>query len=50
MRNFSFSCPQDVMDLGYSLAYQLVDAFSSDVMNDLARVILSPPAKAITAP
>jgi hypothetical protein len=35
------------MDLGSSLAYQLAAAFSRDMMNDLARVVSSPPDKAI---
>jgi hypothetical protein len=38
-----------VIDLGGSLAYQLVVAFSSDMMNDLGRVVLSPPNEAIVA-
>jgi hypothetical protein len=37
------------MDLGYSLMYQLVVALSSDIMNDFARVVSSPPIKAIAA-
>jgi hypothetical protein len=36
------------MDLGGSLAYQLVAAFSKDMMNDLAMVVSSPPDEAIT--
>jgi hypothetical protein len=36
-----------VMDLG--LAYQLAAAFLSNMMNDLARVVSSPPNKAIAA-
>jgi hypothetical protein len=35
------------MDLGGSLAYQLANAFSRDMMNDLARVASSPPDEAI---
>jgi hypothetical protein len=38
-----------VIDLGGSLAYQLADAFSSDMMNDLVRFVLSPSNKAIAA-
>jgi hypothetical protein len=37
------------MVLGCSLAYQFVVAPSSDMMNDLARVVLSPPDEAIAA-
>jgi hypothetical protein len=43
------SCAHDVIDLGDSLAYQLVAALSSDMMNDLARLVLSPPNEAIAA-
>jgi hypothetical protein len=39
----------DVMDLSGSLAYQLAAMFSSDMINDLARVVLSPPNEAIAA-
>jgi hypothetical protein len=45
--NFSLSYAHDVMDLGGSLAYQFAAAFSSDMMNDLASVVLSPPNEAI---
>jgi hypothetical protein len=38
-----------VIDLGGSLAYQLATAFSSDMMNDLARVVSAPPNEAIAA-
>jgi hypothetical protein len=38
-----------VIDLKGSLAYQLAAAFSSDIMNDLMRVVLSPPNEAIAA-
>jgi hypothetical protein len=38
-----------VMDLGGNLANQLVAAFSSDMMNDLVRVVSSPPDEAIAA-
>jgi hypothetical protein len=31
------------MDRGYNLAYQLVAAPLSEMMNDFARVVLSPP-------
>jgi hypothetical protein len=48
-RNFSLSCAHDAMDLGGSLAYQLAAAFMRDMMNDLARVVSSPPDKAIVA-
>jgi hypothetical protein len=48
-RNFSLCCAHDVMDhvmdLGGNLTYQLAAAFSRDMMNDLARVILSPRRK-----
>jgi hypothetical protein len=37
------------MDLGCSLAYQLAATFLSDIMNDLARVVPSPPDEAIVA-
>jgi hypothetical protein len=43
------SYAHDAMDLSGSLAYQLAAIFSSDVMNDLVRVVLSPPNKAIAA-
>jgi hypothetical protein len=43
------SCANDVMDLGGSLVYQLVAVLSSDMINDLARVITSPPNEAIAA-
>jgi hypothetical protein len=43
------SCAHDLMDLGGSLAYQLAIAFSSDMINDLGRVILSPLNEAIAA-
>jgi hypothetical protein len=35
------------MDLGCSFAYQLATTFSSNIMNDLAMVVSSPPAEAI---
>jgi hypothetical protein len=41
------SCAHDVMDLGGNLVYQLVVAFSRDMMNDLARVVTSPLDEAI---
>jgi hypothetical protein len=37
------------MDVGCNLAYQLAIAFSSAMMTDLARVVLSPAAEAIDA-
>jgi hypothetical protein len=37
------------MDLGCNLAYQVAVAFSSDMMNDLVRVVSSPPTEAIEA-
>jgi hypothetical protein len=37
------------MDLDGSLAYQLAAAFSRDMMNDLVRVVSSPPDEAIAA-
>jgi hypothetical protein len=37
------------MDLGCNLTYQLADAFSSSMMNDLERIVSSPPAEAIKA-
>jgi hypothetical protein len=37
------------MDLSGSLAYQLVAAFSRDMINDLVRIVSSPPDEAITA-
>jgi hypothetical protein len=43
------SCAHDVIDLGDSLAFQLAATLSSDVINDLARVISSPPNEAIAA-
>jgi hypothetical protein len=43
------SYAHDAMDLSGSLVYQLVAIFSSDVMNDLVRVVSSPPNKAIAA-
>jgi hypothetical protein len=46
-RNFSLSYAQDALYLGGNLAYQLAAAFSRDMMNDLARVVSSPPDKAI---
>jgi hypothetical protein len=48
-RNFCLSCVHDVIDLNGSLAYQLAYAFLSDMMNDLARVVSSPPNEAIAA-
>jgi hypothetical protein len=39
----------DVMDLGGNLVYQFATAFSSDMMNDLVRVVSSPPNEAIAA-
>jgi hypothetical protein len=47
--NFSFNCAHDMIDLGGSLAYHLAAAFSSVVMKDLARVVLSPSNDVITA-
>jgi hypothetical protein len=41
MRNFSFNCPWDVIDLSCSPVYQLAAAFSSYIMNDLVRVVSS---------
>jgi hypothetical protein len=38
-----------VIDLEGSLTYQLAAAFFSDIMNDLARVVSSPPNEAIAA-
>jgi hypothetical protein len=46
-RNFSLSSAHDVMDLGGSLAYQLAAPLSRDIMNDLARVVVSPLDEAI---
>jgi hypothetical protein len=40
------SSAHDVMDLGASLIYQAA-TFSRDMMNDLARVVSSPPDEAI---
>jgi hypothetical protein len=37
------------MDLDGSIAYQLAATFSSDMMNDLARVVSSPLKKVIAA-
>jgi hypothetical protein len=37
------------MDCGRSLAYQLVTAPSSEIMNDFVSVALSPPDEAIRA-
>jgi hypothetical protein len=48
-RNFSLSCAHDVIDLSGNLAYQLAIAFSSVMINDLVRVISSPPNEAIAA-
>jgi hypothetical protein len=41
------SSAHDVMDLGGSLAYQLAALLSRDIMNDLARVVVSPLDEAI---
>jgi hypothetical protein len=38
-----------MIDLGGSLMYQFATAFSSDMMNDLARVASSPRNEAIAA-
>jgi hypothetical protein len=43
------SYAHDVMDLGGSLANQLAAVFSSDMINDLVRVVSSPPNEAIAA-
>jgi hypothetical protein len=48
-RNFSVNYAHGIIDLEGSLAYQLAAVFSSDIMNDLARVISSPPNEAIAA-
>jgi hypothetical protein len=48
LRPPSLGCAHDAMDLGDSLTYQLAVAFSRDIMNDLARVVSSPPDEAIT--
>jgi hypothetical protein len=48
-RNFSLICAHDAMDLGSNLVYQLATSFLRDMMNDLARVVSSPPDEAITA-
>jgi hypothetical protein len=48
-RNFSFNYAHDVIDLRASLAYQLADAFSIDMMKDLMRVFSSPLNDAIAA-
>jgi hypothetical protein len=37
------------MDLGGNLAYQLAVMFLRDMMNDLTRVVSSPPDEAIAA-
>jgi hypothetical protein len=42
-------CAHDVIDLGGSLAYQLAAVFLSDMINDLVRVVSSPPNEAIAA-
>jgi hypothetical protein len=49
MRKFSFNCPQEVIGLGYSLAYQFVAALSSDMMIDLAKVVSFPTNEDIAA-
>jgi hypothetical protein len=43
------SYAHDVIDLGGSHAYQLATALSSDMINDLAMVVSSPPNEAIAA-
>jgi hypothetical protein len=43
------SCAHGVIDLGGSHAYQLAAVFSSDMMNDLVRVVSSPLNEAIAA-
>jgi hypothetical protein len=48
-RTFSFSCAHDMIDLGGSLAYQFATALSSEMMNDFARVVSSPPQDPIAA-
>jgi hypothetical protein len=48
-RNFSLSYAHDAMDLGGNVAYQLVPAFLRDMMNDLVRVVSSPPDEVIAA-
>jgi hypothetical protein len=37
------------MDLGSSIAYQLAAAFLRDMMNDMARVVSSPPDETIAS-
>jgi hypothetical protein len=49
MMNFSFNWAQDVIDLACSRAYQFTTTLSSDMMNDLVRVVLSPPDEAFAA-
>jgi hypothetical protein len=46
--NFSFNCAHDVIDLEGSLTDQLAAAFLSDMMNDLARIVSSPPNEVIS--
>jgi hypothetical protein len=48
-RDFSFNWPQDVIDLDYNRAYQFIVALSSDMVNNLVRVVSSPPDEAIAA-
>jgi hypothetical protein len=47
--NFSFSCAQEMIDLGGSLAYHFAAAFWSDMINDFTRVVSSLPNEALTA-
>jgi hypothetical protein len=47
--NFSFSCAHDMIDLEGSLMYQFANAFLSDMMNDLVKVVSSPPNETIVA-
>jgi hypothetical protein len=43
------NCAHDVIDLKGSLTYQLAATFLSDIMNDLVRVVSSPPNEVIAA-
>jgi hypothetical protein len=48
-RNFSLRCAHDVMDFRGNLVYQLAAVFSTHMINDLARVVSSPPNEATSA-
>jgi hypothetical protein len=49
MREFYFNWPQEVIDVGCNIMDQFAAELSSDMMNDLVKVVPFPPDEAIAA-